>query len=101
MKTKLHSLFIGLSFIADVHQTTAQVTNLGIAPAAGQFVLYWPASGTTNYMLQTTTNLASPNWVTASNAVVVNAVTVTNSAPAGYFRLLQSRSAERRVGKEC
>ena len=88
MKTKLHSLFIGLAFIADVHQTTAQVTNLGIAPAGGQFVLYWPASGTTNYMLQTTTNLASPNWVTASNAVAVNAVTVTNSAPAGYFRLL-------------
>ena len=39
-------------------------------------------------MLQTTTNLATPNWVTASNAVTVNAVTVTNSAPAGYFRLL-------------
>ncbi len=39
-------------------------------------------------MLQTTTNLAPPNWVTASNAVTVNAVVVTNSAPAGFFRLL-------------
>jgi formylglycine-generating enzyme required for sulfatase activity len=38
--------------------------------------------------LQTTTNLATPNWVTASNAIAVNAATVTNSAPAGYFRLL-------------
>jgi formylglycine-generating enzyme required for sulfatase activity len=28
--------------------------------------------------------------VTAANAVTVNAATVTNSAPAGYFRLLQS-----------
>jgi formylglycine-generating enzyme required for sulfatase activity len=52
-------------------------------------VLYWPVS-TTNYVLQTTTNLAAPNWVTASNAVTVNAATVTNSAPSGFFRLLQS-----------
>jgi formylglycine-generating enzyme required for sulfatase activity len=66
------------------------VTNLGIAPVAGgQSLFYWPTSPT-NYVLQTTTNLASPNWVTATNAVTVNAVTVTNSAPAGYFRLLQS-----------
>ena len=88
MKTKLNSLFIGLAVLAGVHQTTAQVTNLGIAPApGGQSVLYWSVS-TTNYVLQTTTNLAAPNWVTASNAVAVNAATVTNSAPAGYFRLL-------------
>jgi formylglycine-generating enzyme required for sulfatase activity len=91
MNHKLHSLFIGLAMLAGVHSALAQVTNLGIAPVAGgQSLLYWPASGTTNYMLQTTTNLASPNWVTATNAVAVNAVTVTNSAPAGYFRLLQS-----------
>jgi formylglycine-generating enzyme required for sulfatase activity len=88
MKNKIQSLFIGLAVLAGVHSTTAQVTNLGIAPApGGQSVLYWPVS-TTNYVLQTTTNLATPNWVTASNAVTVNAVTVTNSAPAGYFRLL-------------
>jgi formylglycine-generating enzyme required for sulfatase activity len=88
MKTKLLSLFIGLVIIAGVHQATAQVTNLGIAPAPGQqSVLYWPVS-TTNYVLQTTTNLATPNWVTASNAVTVNAATVTNSAPSGFFRLL-------------
>jgi sulfatase modifying factor 1 len=88
MKTKLHSLFIGLALMAGVHQTTAQVTNLGIAPVAGrQSLLYWPVS-TTSYMLQTVTNLTSTNWVTASNAVTVNAATVTNTAPAGYFRLL-------------
>ena len=90
MKTKIQSLFIGLALLAGVHSTTAQVTNLGIAPAPGrQSILYWPVSGT-NYVLQTTTNLATPNWVTASNAVTVNAVTVTNSTPSGFFRLLQS-----------
>jgi formylglycine-generating enzyme required for sulfatase activity len=90
MKPKLYSLCIGLALLAGAHQATAQVTNLGIAPVAGgQSLLYWPVS-TTNDVLQTTTNLASPNWVTVSNAVTVNAVTVMNSAPSGYFRLLQS-----------
>jgi sulfatase modifying factor 1 len=88
MNTKLHSLIIGLAVLAGVHSTTAQVTNLDIAPApGGQSVLYWPVSST-NYVLQTTTNLATPNWVTASNAITVDAAMVTNSAPAGYFRLL-------------
>ena len=72
------------------YQATAQVTNLGFAPVAGrQSLLYWPTS-TTNYVLQTTASLSSPNWVTATHAVTVNAATVTNSAPAGFFRLLQS-----------
>jgi formylglycine-generating enzyme required for sulfatase activity len=90
MKTKLNSLFIALAVLADVHPALAQVTNLGIAPAGRQSLIYWPTSSMTNYVLQTTANLATPNWVTASNTVTVNAVTVTNSAPAGYFRLLQS-----------
>ena len=88
MKTKLHCLFIGLALLADVHSAFAQVTNLGIAAAGQQSLIYWPTSSTTNYILQTTASLSSPNWVTASNAVTVNAVTVTNSAPSGYFRLL-------------
>jgi sulfatase modifying factor 1 len=90
MKTKLHSLFIGLAMLAGVDSTLAQVTNLGIAAVGQQSLLYWPTSSATSYVLQTTTNLATPNWVTATNAVTVNAVTVTNSAPSGYFRLLQS-----------
>src|SRR5580658_2996313 len=83
-------LFIMLALLAGVHSALAQVTDLGIAPAGQQSILYWPTSSTTNYVLQTTTNLASPNWVTASNAVTVNAVVVTNAAPSGYFRLRES-----------
>lgn len=91
VRTKLHYSFIVLASFVGVHSALAQVTNLGIAPATGgQSVLYWPTSSTTNYVLQTVTNLSSTNWVTATNAVAVNAVTVTNSAPAGYFRLLVS-----------
>jgi sulfatase modifying factor 1 len=76
-----------LAMSADVRLAPAQVTNLGIAAVGGQTIIYWPIS-TTNYVLQTTTNLAMPNWITASNAVTVNAVVVTNSAPSGYFQLL-------------
>jgi formylglycine-generating enzyme required for sulfatase activity len=87
MKTNVQSLFIGLAIIAGVHQTTAQVTNLGIAPVAGgQSLLYWPNT-TANYVLQTVTNLASTNWVTARTAFAVNTAAVTNSAPSGFFRL--------------
>jgi uncharacterized repeat protein (TIGR03803 family) len=60
--------------------------SLHIAPFGNQSVLFWSASAT-NYILQSTTNLASPNWMTASDAVPVIAFTVTNTLPAGFFRL--------------
>ncbi|MGA2868332.1 MAG: NHL repeat-containing protein, partial [Verrucomicrobiota bacterium] len=62
--------------------------SLNIATTGNQSVLFWPASGN-NYILQSTTNLASTNWVTATDAVPVTAFTVTNSSPARYFRLAQ------------
>jgi len=87
---KLLFLLSGLVVMVTIGETTAQVTNFGIAPVAGgQSLLYWPVSST-NYVLQTTTNLALANWVAASSVVTVNAVNVTNSAPSGFFRLLQS-----------
>ena len=87
MKIKLRFLFIGLALVAGVYPALAQVTNLGIAPAGGQSVLYWPNSPT-NYVLQTVTNLSSTNWVTARTAFAVNTAEATNAAPSGYFRLM-------------
>jgi formylglycine-generating enzyme required for sulfatase activity len=87
MKTKLQSLIIGLALIAGVYQTTAQVTNLGIAPVGGgRSLLYWPVSPT-NYVLQSVTNLTSTNWLTARTAFAVNSAEVTNAAPSGFYRL--------------
>ena len=90
MKTKLHSMFIGLAIIAGLHQATAQVTNLGIATAGRQSLLYWPAGSPTNnnYILQSTTNLAAPNWTTEKYSVSVTASTVSNTTPAKFFRLV-------------
>jgi hypothetical protein len=83
-------LFVMLAFLASVrlvvHSALAQVTNLGIAPAANQTVLFWPTTFA-NYVLQSTTNLASSNWVAVSNAVPMTAVIVTNASSAMFFRL--------------
>jgi uncharacterized repeat protein (TIGR03803 family) len=61
---------------------------LNIASVGNQTVLFWPAWAS-NYILQSTTNLASPNWVNATDAVTVIAVTVSNTVPARFFRLQQ------------
>jgi formylglycine-generating enzyme required for sulfatase activity len=86
MKSQFISMMIWLTLMVGIQPAMSQVTNLGIAPAGKQSIIYWPIS-TTNYVLQTTTNLSNPKWLAASNAINVNAVVVTNSAPSGYFRL--------------
>src|ERR1019366_1556673 len=90
MKTKLHCLFIGLALIAVVHPVLAKPA-LGIVPTNNQSLLYWPATAT-DYVLQSSTNLASTNWVFAIDAVPATygsqtAVTVTNNLGARFFRL--------------
>jgi formylglycine-generating enzyme required for sulfatase activity len=92
MKTKIHSLFIMLALLAGVHPVLAQVT-LGIMPTNNQALLYWPATAT-DYVLQSSTNLSLTNWVYATDAVPATygsqaAVTVTNTALARFFRLMQ------------
>ena len=79
MKTNLHSLFITLALFTGVHPALGQLTNFGVAHASNQTVLFWPTT-VTNCVLQSTTNLASHNWVTVSNAVPVAAVTVTSTS---------------------
>ena len=88
MKTRFHYLLITLAWLAGINPVLAQTTNLSIAPAGDQVIVFWPTT-VTNGVLQSTTNLASPNWVTVSNAIPVTAVTVTNNAPASFFRLYQ------------
>lgn len=61
---------------------------LNIAATGNQSILFWPASAT-NYILQSTTNLDSGNWATATDAIPVIAVTVTNTSPTRFFRLVQ------------
>jgi formylglycine-generating enzyme required for sulfatase activity len=90
MNTKLTFLLLGLAMLAGVPSTQAQPT-VGIAPAGNQSVLYWTASPT-NYILQSATNLSSPNWVTANDAIPVTAATVSNTSPIRFFRLLYANA---------
>lgn len=59
---------------------------VNISSTGNQSALYWTGSYT-NYLVQSTTNLASTNWVTVSNTTPIVGVTVSNTAPAQYFRL--------------
>ena len=90
MKTKLRIFCAGLALLAGVYSASAQVTNLGIAAAGRQSLLYWPAGSPTNnnYILQSTTNLDAPNWTTEKYPVPVTASTVSNTTPAKFFRLI-------------
>lgn len=96
MKTKLHSLFLVLSFVITVNVVVAQ-PSLSIMPAGNGCIIIWPTT-LTNYVLQSTTNLATPNWVVSgnfalvdiSNAFPTTAVAVTNTASVNFFRLFQN-----------
>jgi hypothetical protein len=61
---------------------------LNIATADNQFFIVYPFSASgTNYILQSSTNLASTNWVAVTNGVPIIGVAVTNNSPATFFRL--------------
>jgi formylglycine-generating enzyme required for sulfatase activity len=92
LKTKLSSLLIVAVILLGARLGAAQPT-LGVAPAGHQAILFWPATTSgTNGVLLSSTSLTSPNWVTATDAVVVAygsqpAVSVTNAPSARFFRL--------------
>ena len=70
---------------------------LGINYVGNQPAIFWPAAAGSNFVLQTVTNFASTNWITASNYIFVNnlsnipplvGIVITNVADgAAFFRL--------------
>lgn len=74
-------------------QATPIPANLSLSQQTNQTILAWPA-GLTGYVLDTTTNLAAPNWQLVTNipaaAAGMKAVTNQWNDPARYFRLHQS-----------
>jgi formylglycine-generating enzyme required for sulfatase activity len=90
MKITRYSILMGLTLLACIPAAQAQLT-LGIVQSGSQLMLAWPAAGT-NFFLQSTTNLARPNWLAVSNAsrVIVGTnitVPVVNSGKGQFFRL--------------
>ena len=88
MKTVCPRFLILLALCAVLHPVCAPAATfkLGITPAGNKVVITWPTNAA-NYVLQSTTNLAAPAWVTITNAPLVTSYTVTNPLPAQYFRL--------------
>jgi len=96
MKTKIQNLFLVLALLAGAHRAHSTAVQMGIRPAGKDVLISWPAS-LTNYVLQSTTNLASASWLTVSNVVPVLGnnsltVTVTNTARARFFRLYNTNT---------
>jgi formylglycine-generating enzyme required for sulfatase activity len=102
MKNKLHSLLLVLALLAGAHRAHPAAVQMGIKPVGKNVLLSWPATAT-NYVLQSTTNLASASWLTVSNVVpvLVNnsfTVSVTNTARARFFRLYNTNTPTVPVG---
>lgn len=87
MKTYAKKVAFILIVLLGIFSPALAQPTLTIAPAGQQSVLYW-STAQTNYILQSTTNLATPNWVMANDAVPVTAATVSNTSPARFFRLI-------------
>jgi hypothetical protein len=65
---------------------TTNFPPLTVGTGGGQFIVLWPASAGTNFMLQTATNLAGP-WMPATGGVPAISFLFSNTAPAQFFRL--------------
>src|SRR3954471_988933 len=65
---------------------------LTIRPAGASVILSWPTNAT-RFILQSTTNLVSPFWITNSSAPIVlkgqNTVTTPISGTSQFYRLSQ------------
>ena len=70
-----------------LNQTSFASPPLNIFSGGDQSVLYW-RSPAPNSVLQTTTNLANPNWVTAPHGTPITGVTLSPTAPTQFYRLI-------------
>ena len=89
---QLRSWFITLCVIASVQAALGGLLVVGIVPTNHQILLFWPSNATT-FVLQSSTNLASTNWVFATDALPATygsntAMTVTTALTARFLRLI-------------
>jgi len=92
IRTKLRLLLTVPVLLAGVHSAPAGLLTLGITLTNNQALLDWPAAGT-DFALQSSTNLASTNWMFATDALPATygsdiAMTVTNASTTRFFRLI-------------
>jgi uncharacterized repeat protein (TIGR03803 family) len=75
------------SIFAALVSPLLSVTPVISQTVSNQAVLFWPRWAGT-YSLQSTTNIASGNWTTVTDAVPVFGVQVTTTNPAVFYRLV-------------
>jgi formylglycine-generating enzyme required for sulfatase activity len=93
MTGKFGFLSAVLALMVGVYLAPAQLS-LSIVRTNGQSLIHWPTNATSyRSVLQSSTNLASTNWVFATDAIAASygsdtALTVTNALTARFFRLI-------------
>jgi formylglycine-generating enzyme required for sulfatase activity len=92
MNRTIRFLLGALVFATCVHSATSQITNLEMTTVEGQTILFLPPSST-NYILQSTTNLTTSNWVPVTDGFAVTAMAFSNQYPARFFRLYNPQSS--------
>jgi hypothetical protein len=81
-----------LAGIADQLLTINFYQALTISATGGQINIFWPESAT-NYVLESTTDLASPDWEIVTNALPGTVIAINNPAPVMFFRLQQTAAS--------
>jgi hypothetical protein len=85
-----HRLLLTNEVVAQFSALTFPPPTLSIAVSGTNAIISWPSSTDSGYSLQSTTNLASPNWLSAGASFVVgtnNVVTNSISGSAQFYRL--------------
>ncbi len=60
---------------------------LGITTYSNFPVVFFPTTPGTNFILQTTTNLSTGNWVPVTNGIPISGFIITNSTSPAFFQL--------------
>jgi hypothetical protein len=79
--------FCNIGFVSNSNPPAGPPPALGITTYSNQPVVIFPTATGTGYVLQTTTNLASGNWVTVTNGVPFTGVEIINAPGTAFFRL--------------
>jgi hypothetical protein len=85
-----HRVLTTNEVVAQFSALTFPPPTLSIAVSGTNAIISWPSSTDSGYGLQSTTNLASPNWLSAGASFVVgtnNVVTNSISGSAQFYRL--------------
>jgi len=86
---RIYNVALSSNQVAQLYSLESTVPSSGIATYSNNPVVFFPTVNGLNYVVQMTTNLNSPVWVTVTNGVPFSGIQITNPPPNAFFRLVQ------------